>query len=259
MPALLTSTSKPPNERTAQSTTFAAALSSETSALTNSTPWLVSLRSLASCRPRSPSQSANTTCAPSPMRRRTVASPMPDAPPVTTATLPEKRLIAYTLFAAVCEPAQLSLDTNNERRCGSWPNGQKSQSYSNHPVLGCNGSWPCQNVGSGPRSPIILDQALDLEVSAETSSTWLQRNLNAATRLIQPGAADRRMARHDLFFGKRCRAANLQAHQARVVRRRSSRPHAPCRIPGSGLQDRRPERQFGPWWHLAFQPGPSLR
>src|SRR5216683_7122428 len=38
--------------------------------------------------PRSTSRSAKATCAPSAMKRRTVASPIPDAPPVTAATLP---------------------------------------------------------------------------------------------------------------------------------------------------------------------------
>src|SRR4029453_6000049 len=38
--------------------------------------------------PRSTSRSANTTFAPSATNRRTVASPMPDAPPLTAAPFP---------------------------------------------------------------------------------------------------------------------------------------------------------------------------
>src|SRR5689334_1206120 len=38
--------------------------------------------------PRSPSRSQNATLAPSATKRLTVASPIPDAPPVTAATLP---------------------------------------------------------------------------------------------------------------------------------------------------------------------------
>src|SRR5206468_625975 len=44
--------------------------------------------------PRSTSRSANATLAPSVTNRRTVASPMPDAPPVTAATLPLSRAMA---------------------------------------------------------------------------------------------------------------------------------------------------------------------
>jgi hypothetical protein len=50
-----------------------------------------------SCRrPRSPSRSQNATLAPSATKRLTVASPIPDAPPVTAANLP----LSLPMFAA---------------------------------------------------------------------------------------------------------------------------------------------------------------
>src|SRR5439155_3710063 len=47
--------------------------------------------------PRSPSRSQNATLAPSATKRLTVASPIPDAPPVTAATLPSSLPMFATL------------------------------------------------------------------------------------------------------------------------------------------------------------------
>jgi hypothetical protein len=52
--------------------------------------------SAATRSPRSPSRSQNATLAPSATKRLTVASPMPDAPPVTAATLPSSLPILVT-------------------------------------------------------------------------------------------------------------------------------------------------------------------
>src|SRR5262245_12511563 len=51
--------------------------------------------------PRSTSRSAKATCAPSAMKRRTVASPIPEAPPVTAATFPLSCPIDTILLCAV--------------------------------------------------------------------------------------------------------------------------------------------------------------
>src|SRR5467141_3535456 len=58
-------------------------------------PPLASL-SAATRLPRSTSRSANATFAPSATNRRTVASPMPDAPPVTAAMFPLSRAMPWS-------------------------------------------------------------------------------------------------------------------------------------------------------------------
>src|SRR5207248_3958814 len=51
--------------------------------------------------PRSPSRSQNATLAPSARKRLTVASPIPDAPPVTAATLPSSLPMFATFHCIV--------------------------------------------------------------------------------------------------------------------------------------------------------------
>jgi hypothetical protein len=53
--------------------------------------------------PRSTSRSANATFAPSVTNRRTVASPIPEAPPVTAATFPFSRAMIRTIRQAGLE------------------------------------------------------------------------------------------------------------------------------------------------------------
>ena len=55
-------------------------------------------------RPRSPSRSQNATLAPSATKRLTVASPIPDAPPVTAATLPSS-LPMFATFHCIAKRA----------------------------------------------------------------------------------------------------------------------------------------------------------
>jgi hypothetical protein len=84
-PALLTITSSAPNVVTAASTTLATWAWSPTSVSRNTAP---SPRSAASASPSSVCTSAITTLAPSAMNRSAIPRPMPDAAPVTIATLP---------------------------------------------------------------------------------------------------------------------------------------------------------------------------
>src|SRR5439155_74380 len=60
-------------------------------ASTNTTSPPLAVSSAATRLPRSASRSAKATFAPSVTNRRTVASPIPDAPPVTAATFPFSR------------------------------------------------------------------------------------------------------------------------------------------------------------------------
>src|SRR5207245_704919 len=91
MPALLTRTSSRPKRSAACRTNAAASASRSMCASTKSAwPPLASI-SAATRLPRSASRSANATRAPSATNRRTVASPMPDAPPVTAAIFPLSR------------------------------------------------------------------------------------------------------------------------------------------------------------------------
>src|SRR5437016_2542521 len=91
MPALLTRTSSRP-KRSAACWTKAAASASRSMCASTKSAWppLASI-SAATRLPRSTSRSANATLAPSATNRRTVASPMPDAPPVTAAIFPLSR------------------------------------------------------------------------------------------------------------------------------------------------------------------------
>ena len=85
MPALLTTMSSWPNSFTVAATASAQAASLLTSWAMNT---LRGPSSAASARPSSASTSVMATLAPSASSRRTIAAPMPRAPPVTSAVLP---------------------------------------------------------------------------------------------------------------------------------------------------------------------------
>src|SRR5689334_22616710 len=70
---------------------------------TNTTGPPLAAISAATRWPRSTSRSAKATCAPSAMKRRTVASPIPDAPPVTAATFPLSCPIDTILLCVILE------------------------------------------------------------------------------------------------------------------------------------------------------------
>src|SRR5262249_9195062 len=63
--------------------------------------------------PASSSMSAHTTAAPSAAKRRSVAAPIPDAPPVTIATLPARRPIP----GGISQPAAASEGCDEVRAC----------------------------------------------------------------------------------------------------------------------------------------------
>src|SRR5499427_8746029 len=88
MPALLTRMSRRPNFCAAPLTKSRHAASVPTSACVKTTLAPTVSSSAATRWPRPPSRSQNATLAPSATKRLTVASPIPDAPPVTAATLP---------------------------------------------------------------------------------------------------------------------------------------------------------------------------
>ena len=88
MPALLMRMSRRPNFSAAPLTKARHAASVPTSACVKATLAPAASSSAATRWPRSPSRSQNATLAPSATKRLTVASPIPDAPPVTAATLP---------------------------------------------------------------------------------------------------------------------------------------------------------------------------
>src|SRR5437016_1803491 len=96
MPALLTRTSSRP-KRSAACWTKAAASASRSMCASTKSAWppLASI-SAATRLPRSTSRSASPTLAPSATNRRTVASPMPDAPPVTAAIFPVSRATPWS-------------------------------------------------------------------------------------------------------------------------------------------------------------------
>src|SRR5438270_4669243 len=96
MPALLTRTSSRP-ERSAACVTKAAASASRSMCASTNSAWppLASI-SAATRLPRSTSRSANATVAPSATNRRTVASPMPDAPRVTATIFPLSRAMPWS-------------------------------------------------------------------------------------------------------------------------------------------------------------------
>src|SRR5438552_7018282 len=102
MPALLMRMSRRPNFCAAPLTKSRHAASIPTSACVKATLAPVVSSSAATRWPRSPSRSQNATLAPSPTKRLTVASPIPDAPPVTAATLPSS-LPMFATFSLHCE------------------------------------------------------------------------------------------------------------------------------------------------------------
>src|SRR5277367_4329100 len=87
MPALLMRMSRRPNFCAAPLTKARHASSLPTSACVKVTLAPALSSSAATRSPRSPSRSQNATLAPSATKRLTVASPIPEAPPVTAATL----------------------------------------------------------------------------------------------------------------------------------------------------------------------------
>src|SRR4051812_2885092 len=90
MAALLCRTSRRPN----RSTVAAMRCSTDaTSPASNSIASAASPMSAATFSASSPLTSPTVTCAPSSASRRAVAAPIPDPPPVMTATLPSKRLM----------------------------------------------------------------------------------------------------------------------------------------------------------------------
>src|SRR5205823_2508923 len=97
MPALLTRMSRRPNVCAAPLTKARHAASVPTSACVKATLAPAVSSSAATRWPRSPSRSQNATLAPSATKRLTVASPIPDAPPVTAATLPSSLPMFATL------------------------------------------------------------------------------------------------------------------------------------------------------------------
>jgi hypothetical protein len=88
MPALLNAMSTDPYVSAAVSNTLLTAASSETSTGTNNPS-----SSSAAALPAVGSMSPTTMVAPSACMRRPVASPIPPAPPVITATLPANRWV----------------------------------------------------------------------------------------------------------------------------------------------------------------------
>src|SRR5262245_47810718 len=108
MPALLMRMSRRPNFCAAPLTKPRHAASVLTSACVKATLAPAVSSSAATRRPRSPSRSQNATLAPSATKRLTVASPIPDAPPVTAAILPS----SLPMFAAFhCIAKRASHDT----------------------------------------------------------------------------------------------------------------------------------------------------
>src|SRR5438105_1035656 len=97
MPALLMRRSSRPNFCAAPLTKARHAASVPTSACVKATLAPAVSSSAATRWPRSPSRSQNATLAPSATKRLTVASPIPDAPPVTAATLPSSLPMFATL------------------------------------------------------------------------------------------------------------------------------------------------------------------
>src|SRR5207248_4551812 len=97
MPALLIRMSRRPNFSAAPLTKSRHAASLPTSACVKATLAPAVSSSAATRRPRSPSRSQNATLAPSATKGLTVASPIPDAPPVTAAILPSSLPIFATL------------------------------------------------------------------------------------------------------------------------------------------------------------------
>src|SRR5271166_4334035 len=104
MPALLMRMSRRPNFCAAPLTKSRHAASVPTSACVKATLAPAVSSSAATRWPRSPSRSQNATLAPSATKRLTVASPIPDAPPVTAATLPSS-LPMFATFHCIAKRA----------------------------------------------------------------------------------------------------------------------------------------------------------
>src|SRR3984893_13108320 len=130
MPALLMRMSRRPNFSAAPLTKARHAASVPTSACVRA-PWRPPVSSSAATRsPRSPSRSQNATLAPSATKRLTVASPIPDAPPVTAATLPSS-LPMFVTFHCVAKRGSTI-----------------------RPFPNCRRSRPMQNLTLGTRSEV---------------------------------------------------------------------------------------------------------
>src|SRR5579859_5174237 len=99
MPALLMRMSRRPNFCAAPLTKSRHAASLPTSACVKAILAPALSSSAATRWPRSSSRSQNATLAPSATKRLTVASPIPDAPPVTAATLPSSLPIIATFHS----------------------------------------------------------------------------------------------------------------------------------------------------------------
>ena len=106
MPALLIKISRRPKNRAASLTKLIHASSVPTSTCVKAT---VPPSSAANRWPRSPSRSQNATRAPSATNRLTVASPIPDAPPVTAATLPSSRPMSVPFACITIRPFTIRL------------------------------------------------------------------------------------------------------------------------------------------------------
>src|SRR6516162_4802726 len=101
MPALLMRMSRRPNFCAAPVTKSRHAASLPTSDCAKATLAPAVSSSAATRSPRSSSRSQNATLAPSATKRLTVASPIPDAPPVTAATLPSSLPMFATFHCIV--------------------------------------------------------------------------------------------------------------------------------------------------------------
>src|SRR6201993_1206562 len=107
MPALLTRISRRPNFCAAPLTKSRHAASVPTSACVKAILAPAVSSSAATRWPRSPSRSQNATLAPSATKRLTVASPIPDAPPVTAATLPSSLPMFATFHCIAKRPSTI--------------------------------------------------------------------------------------------------------------------------------------------------------
>ena len=98
-PALLTRSVRPPMASAAASTARFTASASRTSATTARPPTTSATRWAPSSL-----RSSTVTVAPSAANSRQVASPMPDAPPVTSTRRPAKRGVGTAAGGPVCGP-----------------------------------------------------------------------------------------------------------------------------------------------------------
>ena len=117
MPALFTRMSSFPYFCTVASTTAFQSSSLVTSRRMNSAVPLARVMSAAIFLPSSSSMSAITTVAPSLAKRRAVAAPMPEAAPLTIATLPSRRMFVPPGFPDAYRPATIRRSSTS-RPCG---------------------------------------------------------------------------------------------------------------------------------------------